>query len=371
VDSQEQRALASAAAQHRPYGTSKVPVTSQLPEKSPTSIPGNAAPSSSGTSSSGTPPSPDYPTREKERLREEIRTLVENVAKPGATESPAQPSSETVAALQARLQRAEFPVTLAHAVAERACRLAPDLKLSRLEAASRAALEGLRFSGGIRMRPGRATRVLFMGPAGSGKTSSLQKLATQAGLSGGKKVGILNTDTRRMGAKEQWTVFARTLGFPLAHIFSPEEVKDALYRMRHCDIILCDTTGLTSAPGQTEALAALSTAFDPDETHLILNATGRLREMERLEAAAQPLRPTHLLFTHLDESLSLGCLCSVAQRFSGALSYLGIGSDVPDGLLNAKRESLAPLLLRSLTDEGNEREDSPQDLVGGAGRGAF
>ncbi|MCL2496578.1 MAG: flagellar biosynthesis protein FlhF, partial [Clostridiales bacterium] len=85
--------------------------------------------------------------------------------------------------------------------------------------------------------------ILFIGPTGVGKTTSLVKLASGFAINQKKRVGIINTDTYRIAAHEQLRTYADILDIPLGIAYRMEEVQEALEKMRECDIVFIDTAG--------------------------------------------------------------------------------------------------------------------------------
>jgi flagellar biosynthesis protein FlhF len=165
-----------------------------------------------------------------------------------------------------------------------------------------------------------------------------------------RKVGIVSADNFRMGAKESLELFGRTAGIPVRPAFSPREAAEALRAFADRDLILVDTAGRSPAhPESWGELQSLLQAMRPDEVHLVLSATTRLREMKHqyslysrlnLERAAGSL-----LFTKLDECLSLGCLYNLARRMQVPVSYLCNGQTIPDHILLADPKETAQAVL--------------------------
>ncbi len=60
----------------------------------------------------------------------------------------------------------------------------------------------------------------FVGPAGSGKTSALIKMASQMVVREGKKIALFTTDTFKVGAADQMKIYAQILNVPFSVIRS-------------------------------------------------------------------------------------------------------------------------------------------------------
>jgi|GEM_PF-2398056 len=215
--------------------------------------------------------------------------------------------------------------------------------------------ERIRVTGGIRLRPGRPTTVALVGPTGVGKTTSLAKLAALAKIQQGKKVGIISADNFRMGANEQLELFGRTAGIAVKPVFSPADVAQAQREFSDCDLILVDTAGRSHTHKEMwRELQGLLHCLAPDEIHLVLSGPTRMRELWHQYGLYRDLGAGSIIFTKLDECLSLGCLYNLARRAEAPLSYLCNGQVIPDHIMlartdvvasaiaNAARASLAP-----------------------------
>ncbi len=200
----------------------------------------------------------------------------------------------------------------------------------------------IRVSGGIRLRPGRPTTVALVGPTGVGKTTTLAKLAALAKIQQGKKVGIISADSFRMGANEQLEIFGRTAGIPVKPVFSPADVAQAQREFAGFDLILVDTAGRSHTHKEMwRELQGLLHCLAPDEIHLVLSAPTRMRELWHLYGLYRDLGAGSVIFTKLDECLSLGCLYNLSRRADAPLSYLCNGQVIPDHIMLARTDTIA------------------------------
>ena len=95
---------------------------------------------------------------------------------------------------------------------------------------------------GIPVAEERADRtVVFIGPTGVGKTTTLAKLAARYALNYGEKVGLVTIDHYRIGAVDQLRAYAEIIDLPLEVAYSPRDLSRALVRLQDCDRILVDT----------------------------------------------------------------------------------------------------------------------------------
>lgn len=235
-----------------------------------------------------------------------------------------------------------------------AAELAYDSRASRGGDIAEAMAARIRTTGGVRLRPGKPSIVALVGPTGAGKTTTLCKLAALAKMQQGKRVGILSADSFRMGANEQLELFGRTAGIPVRPLFSAADVAPALREFAQCDLILLDTAGRSHAhPEAWVELQSLLRASGADEIHLVLSTTTRMRELIHqagLYGNLCRLAPAcGVVFTKLDECVSLGCLYNLARRLDAPVSYICDGQVIPDHIALATPRSVAARVLSAVS----------------------
>jgi flagellar biosynthesis protein FlhF len=198
----------------------------------------------------------------------------------------------------------------------------------------------------IQLDPGKMRVAALVGPTGVGKTTTLAKLAAYAQLHLKQKVALLTLDTYRMAAVDQLQQYAQILQVPMHVALTVEDMRSALRFYQDRALVLIDTPG--HSPKDTETLGQLRGLLDelPDvETHLVLSATTKPRDLTEIAARYEPLHPTRLLFTKLDETSTFGPILSTLARVKRPLSYLGTGQEVPDALELATSRRVADLIL--------------------------
>ncbi len=175
-------------------------------------------------------------------------------------------------------------------------------------------------------RSGRPYKVVLVGAPGAGKTSTLQKLATDPAGYGKLKIGLLSLDTHRLAAIDQLKTFARVSGLPMEVAYQPKDVSGALAKLSGVQMILIDTPGCS--PGEDQRMSDLTQLLDaisPDETHLLLNATSRVREQSAVARRFQEAGITHLSLTRLDETYEPGALVTISQLTKKPIAWLTSG----------------------------------------------
>ena len=86
--------------------------------------------------------------------------------------------------------------------------------------------------------------VLFIGPTGSGKTTTIAKLAAYCRLERQKSVLLISTDTYRVAAVEQLRTYSEIIGVPFHVALRPQDIPHIM-KGRDADVVLIDTAGLS------------------------------------------------------------------------------------------------------------------------------
>ena len=186
--------------------------------------------------------------------------------------------------------------------------------------------------------------VALVGPTGVGKTTTTAKLAAVASTRQGASVGLISLDHQRIGGTAQLEVLARVMDLPLAVIKSKDDIKAALAAMQDLDIILVDTPGVSAnRTRDLKKLDQLIKPLRPDETHLLLSATTKDRDLHLLAEQFNRVGYDRLIFTKLDETTVYGNLLNLMTANKTPLAYLTDGPQVPEGLKTATAEAVIEL----------------------------
>ncbi len=184
--------------------------------------------------------------------------------------------------------------------------------------------------------------VLVVGVNGSGKTTTIGKLASQFRASG-KTVIIAAGDTFRAAAVEQLQVWGQRAGVPV--MTAPEGSDpaslafDALGRAQDegVDLLMNDTAGrLQNRQDLMEELAKIVRVIrkkDPTAPHntlLVLDATTGQNAIMQVEIFRKIADVSGLVMTKLDGTAKGGVLVSLADKFGLPIHAIGVGEQIED-----------------------------------------
>ncbi len=184
--------------------------------------------------------------------------------------------------------------------------------------------------------------VLVVGVNGSGKTTTIAKLALK--LTGeGKKVVLAAGDTFRAAAIEQLKVWGDRLGAPVIARAPGADAAglafDALTEARAsgADVVLMDTAGRlqnrTELMAELEKIVRVMKKVDPEAPHatlLVLDATVGQNALSQVEIFGRVAGVTGLVMTKLDGTARGGILVAIADKFSLPVHFIGVGETAED-----------------------------------------
>jgi fused signal recognition particle receptor len=184
--------------------------------------------------------------------------------------------------------------------------------------------------------------VLVCGVNGTGKTTTIGKLANQA-VGAGLKVVLAACDTFRAAAVEQLEVWGRRNGVPVIRCKEGADPAglafDALERARAegADLLLIDTAGrLQNKQGLMDELRKIVRVLkkvDPEAPHdvvLVLDATTGQNAHNQVEVFKDMVDLTGLIVTKLDGTAKGGVVVALARRFGLPIHAIGVGETIED-----------------------------------------
>jgi fused signal recognition particle receptor len=197
-------------------------------------------------------------------------------------------------------------------------------------------------SPGITYAPTPPTVVMVVGVNGSGKTTSIDKLAHR--LKGdGKKVLVAACDTYRAAAVEQLTIWCQRIGCDIvknAQGSDPASVAhDACEKAkaRGFDVVIVDTAGrlhtqahLMRELEKIHKVVARQVPGAPHETLMVLDATTGQNAVTQAEMFTRAVKCTGIVLTKLDGTAKGGAIFAVKQKVGLPVKYVGVGESVED-----------------------------------------
>lgn len=184
--------------------------------------------------------------------------------------------------------------------------------------------------------------ILMIGVNGSGKTTTIGKLA-QKFASEGKSVMLAAGDTFRAAAIEQLQVWGQRTGAPVisrpagadASGLAFDAVTQAKAEGR--DVLIIDTAGRLQnreeLMNELEKVIRVIKKVEPSAPHatlLTLDATTGQNALKQVEIFGKRAGVTGLVMTKLDGTARGGILVAIAKRFGLPVHFIGVGEGVDD-----------------------------------------
>ena len=184
--------------------------------------------------------------------------------------------------------------------------------------------------------------VLIVGVHGSGKTTTIAKLAKQF-TEQGKKVVLAAGDTFRAAAVEQLQVWGQRTGCDVVTTKVGGDAAGLAYsalekaRSEGADLLLIDTAGRlqnkSDLMAELEKILRVIKKLDADAPHsclLVLDATTGQNALNQAEIFGKVCNVTGLVMTKLDGTARGGVLVAIADRFGLPVHAVGVGEGVDD-----------------------------------------
>lgn len=202
--------------------------------------------------------------------------------------------------------------------------------------------EHLAIPPGITYSPTGPTVVLVAGVNGSGKTTSIAKLANRC-QQDGKKVLVAACDTFRAAAVEQLTIWSQRIGCEIVKNQQGSDpaavAHDACDRAkaRGVDLVIVDTAGRLHTQGhlmreleKIHRVVSRQIEGAPHEVFLVLDATTGQNAINQAEQFKKSVKCTGIILTKLDGTAKGGAIFAIKQKLDLPVKYIGVGEKLDD-----------------------------------------
>ena len=182
--------------------------------------------------------------------------------------------------------------------------------------------------------------ILMVGVNGTGKTTTIGKLASLYG-SQGKKVVLAAGDTFRAAAIEQLQVWGQRTGAPVIAKPAGSDASGLAYeaveraKSDGADVLIIDTAGRLQnrdeLMSELEKIIRVIKKVDPEAPHatlLTLDATTGQNALNQVEIFGKRAGVTGLVMTKLDGTARGGILVAIARKFGLPVHFIGVGEGV-------------------------------------------
>ena len=184
--------------------------------------------------------------------------------------------------------------------------------------------------------------VLFVGVNGSGKTTTIGKIASKLQEQGAKAL-LVAGDTFRAAAIEQLTVWGERAGIPVLAKEPGADAAGLVYeaiekaKAEDLDLVLVDTAGRLQNKSELMAelakIVRVTRKLDPEAPHdviLVLDATVGQNALSQVEAFRHTADVSGIVMTKLDGTAKGGVLVAIAEAHALPIHFVGVGEKAED-----------------------------------------
>ncbi len=197
----------------------------------------------------------------------------------------------------------------------------------------------------------------FVGPTGVGKTTTIAKIAAEELLVNKKKVGLITMDTYRIGAVEQLKTYANILDVPFEVVMKPEEMKEKIDKLSHCDVLLIDTLG--TSQNNREKIEDIQGYFrdihEDMNTYLAVSMSTDRETLISILERYRKLKYDALVLTKFDEINNFVNFWNIIENNRYPVQYFCYGQDVPDDIQIATLDNLISYSEEIYKDDGSSQ----------------
>jgi signal recognition particle subunit SRP54 len=178
------------------------------------------------------------------------------------------------------------------------------------------------------------TKILFCGLQGSGKTTSLAKLANYLTNSSKKKVLLASVDIYRPAAQEQLKILANQVNVD----FFEHNLNSAIHIIKEtlnyaqsnlCDVVLLDTAGRQVVDHDLmKELIEIEKSFQPQETLLVADALTGQDAANVAKSFSEAVTITGSILTRIDGDSRGGAALSIKSITNSPVKFIGVGEKI-------------------------------------------
>ena len=206
----------------------------------------------------------------------------------------------------------------------------------------------------------------FTGPTGVGKTTTVAKIAARCVVRhGAESLGLITTDSYRIGAQDQLRVFGRILGVPVYTVQDATSLADTLKQIGHKRLILIDTIGLGQRDQRVLEQIELLKGCNVRRV-VVLAATAQLETLEDViqtyGSTAQGDSIAGVILSKIDEAVKLGSALDVVLRYRLPVLFCTNGQRVPEDIAVPNRDDLLEFALSPPSTDSDHNHDEDVSL---------
>ncbi len=188
--------------------------------------------------------------------------------------------------------------------------------------------------------------VMFIGPTGVGKTTTMAKLGAINSLREGCSVAFVTIDNYRIAATEQLKKYAEIMNIPIHAVNNRKEFKEIVGREK-ADIIMVDTSGRSHRNDvKISEIKSFAETLEYDcEKILCVSANTKKADVNDVFRAFDTVHFDSVIITKVDETSYIGNVVDIADKYHKPISYYTIGQEVPNDIVVAEPDKIVDMMV--------------------------
>jgi flagellar biosynthesis protein FlhF len=193
--------------------------------------------------------------------------------------------------------------------------------------------------------------IMFIGPTGVGKTTTMAKLGAIYALRENHRVSFITIDTYRIAATEQLKKYAGIMKIPI-HVVNDQNLFKEIIDKEKADIVMVDTSGRSHKNElKISEIKSYADMIEYDfEKVLCVSANTKKRDLSDVFKAFEKIDFNSVIVTKIDEASYIGSIVDVSEKYKKPISYFTNGQEVPNDIFVAEPDKIIDMLIGGVND---------------------
>lgn len=197
------------------------------------------------------------------------------------------------------------------------------------------------------IQPGNKKKIImFIGPTGVGKTTTMAKLGALYSLREGHNVVFVTIDNYRIAATEQLKKYAEIIMIPVYSVNNQKDFKDIIDNKK-AEIIMMDTSGRShNNELKISEIKSYADLVEYDlEKILCVSANTKKSDLDDIFKAFDIINFNSIIITKVDETSFVGNVIDVADKYKKPIAYFTNGQEVPNDIIVADPDNIVNMIV--------------------------
>ncbi len=193
--------------------------------------------------------------------------------------------------------------------------------------------------------------IMFIGPTGVGKTTTMAKLGAIYALRENHSVSFITIDTYRIAATEQLKKYAGIMKIPI-HVVNDQTLFKEVISKEKSDIIMVDTSGRSHKNDlKLSEIKSYADMIEYDfEKILCVSANTKKEDLKEVFNAFEKISFDSVIVTKVDETSYIGSVVDVADKYKKPIAYFTNGQEVPNDIFVAEPENIINMIVGGVNE---------------------